>query len=101
MLLPVQHAATPRMTLLEQRSPAPPAQPGADVFSGMLQAAQQGIKATGIGAQQAVTGLFSGQGVEVHDVMIATEKADLMLQLTLQVLNKAVAAYEQMMGLQF
>ena len=86
-MLPVQNAATLRMTLLEQRSPAAVGNTRADgqrstgVFSGMLQAAQQQIKATDTAAQQAVTGLLSGQGVEVHDAMIATEKADLTFQL--------------------
>ena len=105
-MLPIQNAATLRATLLEQRSPAAAAANSPDansdgVFSGMLQAAQQQIKATDTAAQQAVTGLLSGQGVDVHDAMIATEKADLTFQLALQVRNKAVAAYQQMMGMQF
>ena len=105
-MLPIQNAATLRATLLEMRSPAAsattPPQPGSDgVFTGMLQAAQRQIQATDTAAQQAVTGLLSGQGVEVHDAMIATEKADLTFQLALQVRNKAVAAYQQMMGMQF
>ena len=52
-------------------------------------------------ASEAVTGLLSGNGVEVHDAMIATQKADVAFQLALQVRNKAVAAYQQMMGMQF
>jgi flagellar hook-basal body complex protein FliE len=52
-------------------------------------------------ASQAVTGLLSGQGVEIHDAMIATEKADMAFELALQVRNKAVAAYQQMMAMQF
>ena len=52
-------------------------------------------------AQQAVTGLLSGSGVEVHDAMIATEKADMAFELGLQMRNKAVAAYQQMMNMQF
>jgi len=52
-------------------------------------------------AQQAVTGLLNGSGVEVHDAMIATEKADMSFELGLQMRNKAVAAYQQMMNMQF
>jgi flagellar hook-basal body complex protein FliE len=105
-MLPVQNAATLVATLLGEQTHAAAtanqAQAASDgVFSGMLQAAQQQIDATDTAAQQAVTGLLSGQGVEVHDAMIATEKADLTLQLALQVRNKAVAAYQQMMGMQF
>ena len=104
-MLPIQGAAALRESLLEKRGAAP-AMPSASnppegVFGGMLQAAQQQIKAVDTAAQQAVTGLLSGQGVEVHDAMIATQKADLTFELALQVRNKAVAAYQQMMGMQF
>jgi flagellar hook-basal body complex protein FliE len=52
-------------------------------------------------AAEAVTGLLNGQGVEIHDAMIATEKADMAFELALQVRNKAVGAYQQMMAMQF
>jgi flagellar hook-basal body complex protein FliE len=52
-------------------------------------------------ASETVSGLLSGQGVEIHEAMIATQKADMAFELTLQVRNKAVAAYQQMMGMQF
>jgi flagellar hook-basal body complex protein FliE len=52
-------------------------------------------------AQQAVTGLLNGTGVEVHDAMIATQKSDMAFELALQVRNKAVGAYQQMMSMQF
>jgi len=52
-------------------------------------------------ATQAVTGLLSGTGVEVQDAMLATQKADMAFELALQVRSKAVAAYQQMMGMQF
>ena len=52
-------------------------------------------------AQNAVVGLMSGQGVEVHDARIATQKSELAFELALQVRNKAVSAYQQMMQMQF
>jgi flagellar hook-basal body complex protein FliE len=52
-------------------------------------------------AEKAVTGLMNGSGVEVHDAMIATQKADMVFELGLQVRNKAVAAYQQMLNMQF
>jgi flagellar hook-basal body complex protein FliE len=45
--------------------------------------------------------LLSGQGVEIHDAMMATQKADMAFELALQVRNKAVSAYQTMMGMQF
>jgi flagellar hook-basal body complex protein FliE len=48
-----------------------------------------------------VTGLLNGSGSEVHDAMIASQKASMAFELALQVRNKAVGAYQQMMGMQF
>jgi len=70
-------------------------------FAGMLQSMVEQTSALDQKAAQAVTGLLSGQGVEIHDAMIATEKADMAFELALQVRNKAVAAYQQMMNMQF
>lgn len=70
-------------------------------FSGVFQSMVEQTSALDAKASQAVTGLLSGQGVEIHDAMIATEKADMAFELALQVRNKAVGAYQQMMGMQF
>jgi len=70
-------------------------------FAGMLQTMIQQTSVLDQKASQAVTGLLNGQGVEIHDAMIATQKADMAFELALQVRNKAVAAYQQMMGMQF
>lgn len=52
-------------------------------------------------ARVAVQGLMTGTGVDVHQAMIATEKADMAFELALSVRNKAVQAYQQVMGMQF
>jgi flagellar hook-basal body complex protein FliE len=70
-------------------------------FAGMLQTMVQQTSALDQKASQAVTGLLNGSGVEIHDAMIATQKADMAFELALQVRNKAVGAYQQMMGMQF
>jgi len=73
------------------------ATPFAGVIGSMVEQTQELSKK----ASDAVTGLLSGQGVEIHDVMIAQQKASASFELALQVRNKAVAAYQQMMGMQF
>lgn len=70
-------------------------------FSGMLKAMVEQTSALDDKAAKAVTGVMDGQGVDIHDAMIATQKADMALQLALEVRNKAVGAYQQMMGMQF
>jgi len=52
-------------------------------------------------ANAAVSGLMTGSGVDVHQAMIATEKADMAFELALAVRNKAVQAYQSVMGMQF
>jgi flagellar hook-basal body complex protein FliE len=52
-------------------------------------------------AHTAVTGLMSGSGVDVHQAMIATEKASMSFELALAVRNKAVQAYQTVIGMQF
>ena len=52
-------------------------------------------------AATAVTGLMSGTGVDVHQAMIASEKASMGFELALAVRNKAVQAYQSVIGMQF
>jgi flagellar hook-basal body complex protein FliE len=52
-------------------------------------------------AHAAVAGLMSGSGVDVHTAMIATQKASMAFELALAVRNKAVQAYQSVIGMQF
>lgn len=52
-------------------------------------------------AHTAVTGLMSGAGVDVHEAMISAQKASMAFELALSVRNKAVQAYQQVIGMQF
>lgn len=74
---------------------------GSVPFAGMLKTMVAQTDELDRKAADTVTGLLSGKGVEIHDAMIATQKADMAFELSLQVRNKAVAAYQQMMGMQF
>jgi flagellar hook-basal body complex protein FliE len=70
-------------------------------FAGLLQEAIGKTQQLETNAANSVTGLLSGQGVDVHTAMIATEKANLGFEMMLAFRNKAVAAYQQLMGMQF
>lgn len=52
-------------------------------------------------AKIAVDGLMTGSGVDVHQAMIATQKASMAFELALSVRNKALQAYQSVMGMQF
>ena len=71
------------------------------VFGDALKSAIGNIDGLEQQAANSVTGLLQGSGVDIHDAMIATQKADMAFELALAVRNKAVAAYQQVMGMQF
>ena len=70
-------------------------------FADLLTDAVGQVNALESQASAAVTGLMTGTGVDVHQAMIATQKASMAFELAIAVRNKAVAAYQQVMGMQF
>ena len=70
-------------------------------FSNLLTDAVGEVNALQDHAATAVKGLMTGSGVDVHQAMIATEKATMGFELALAVRNKAVQAYQQVMSMQF
>ena len=51
-------------------------------------------------ANQAVDSLMTGRTENIHQAMIAMQKADVSFQLMMQVRNKLVSAYEEMQRMQ-
>jgi flagellar hook-basal body complex protein FliE len=51
-------------------------------------------------ADQAVEALAAGRSQDVHNTMIALQKADVSFQLLMQIRNKVVSAYETVMRMQ-
>ena len=75
--------------------------PASAPFSNLLTDAVGQVNALESQARATVGGLMTGSGVDVHQAMIATQKADMAFELALAVRNKAVQAYQQVMGMQF
>jgi flagellar hook-basal body complex protein FliE len=74
---------------------------GSTPFSDLLTDAAGQVDQLENQAQSAVAGLMTGSGVDVHQAMIATQKADMAFELALAVRNKAVQAYQQVIAMQF
>lgn len=51
-------------------------------------------------AEELNAALAAGEITDVSDVVIASQKAEIALQLTTQVRNKAVSAYQELMRMQ-
>jgi flagellar hook-basal body complex protein FliE len=71
-----------------------------DNFGQMLADAIGGLGQTEARANQAMASLAAGEDVELHQVMLAVQEADIALQLGMQVRNKIVEAYQEVMRMQ-
>lgn len=70
-------------------------------FSGVLREAVAKTQELNTQAANTVSDMLAGKGVDIHTAMIATEKSDLAFEMMLALRNKAVGAYQQLMGMQF
>jgi len=51
-------------------------------------------------ADEATRKMMTGGDIDIHQVMLATEKAGLALQMTVQVRNKLIEAYQEISRMQ-
>ena len=72
----------------------------ANSFSQLLQDAVGNIDKLQKTADSNVNKLASGQPVDMHEVAISVEQANLSFQLGLQVRNKLIEAYQEVMRMQ-
>ena len=73
---------------------------GTGAFQSMLEGMIGGVEHSQTQAQQAVQNFLNGGDEELHSVALATQRADLQFNLFLQVRNKAVSAYQEIMRMQ-
>ena len=69
-------------------------------FQSMLEGMIKPVEQSQAQAQQAVEGFLSGNNEELHSVALASQRAELQFELFLQVRNKAVSAYQEIMRMQ-
>ncbi len=69
---------------------------GAENFADSLGRLVNAVESTNSDANAAVGRMLDGSG-DVHEAMIALQRADMTLQLTMQVRNKLVQAYQDVM----
>lgn len=79
------------------KTPAPSSSEGVgDTFGQSLMNLVENVEQTGADANQAVSNMIDKSG-DVHDAMIALQRAEMTLQLTVQIRNKLVQAYQDVM----
>jgi flagellar hook-basal body complex protein FliE len=65
-------------------------------FGATLNRMMSAVETSNAQANQATLGMVDGT-VDVHDAMIALQRADMTFQLTVQIRNKLVNAYQELM----
>ena len=94
---------TPRMATVQGPGTAPAASPkaGEGEFLDALHSAMDQVQTLQSQAQEQAAGVLTGEGPEVHQAMIAVEKAELAFELMMQVRNKIVQAYQEVSRMAF
>ena len=69
-------------------------------FGDMLKTMLDQVNETQMSGEQATRNLQSGDAKHLHEVMIAVEEADVSLRMLVQMRNKALTAYEEIMRMQ-
>lgn len=69
-------------------------------FSSMLQQGLAHVNGLQSAADEALWRLAAGQSDNLHEVMIAVERASIALELTIAIRNKLVEAYQEIMRMQ-
>ena len=68
-----------------------------DILKGFYQKTNREIQA----ADRKIETFATGQPMDIHEVVIATEKADISLNLLIQIRNKLLDGYQEIMRMQF
>ena len=84
-------------TIFNQPEPQAPQRAG---FNELLDIAVSSISETQTTADSAIKNLAAGNDVSLHNVALAVQKANLTLQLALQVKNKITEAYQEVTRMQ-
>jgi len=71
-----------------------------DSFSNVLGQMVHDVNAKQVASGDAVNGLLSGQNVSLHQAMLAMEEASVSFQLMVEVRNKLLDSYQEMMRMQ-
>jgi flagellar hook-basal body complex protein FliE len=98
MSLPISPITLPAVP---QATPAQVTSSGSGpTFESFLKNAVQNVETSSAQADSAVANYMSGGNQEVHSMVLATQNADLNFEMFMQVRNKVVSAYEEIMRMQ-
>ncbi len=85
---------------IEQKQLGRSTSPGAPDFGAVLRESLGEVNQLQAKADEAVEALATGKGISLHETMIGLEKADLSFRLVMEVRNKIVEAYREVLRMQ-
>lgn len=77
-----------------------PHQPESADFGQVLQQSIEQVNRLQVEADASINGLATGQQTDIHQTMIAVEKASVSFELLMQIRNKVISAYDNLMRTQ-
>ncbi|MGX1900339.1 flagellar hook-basal body complex protein FliE [Thermolongibacillus altinsuensis] len=96
MINRVQGTLFPTNVSSSQTKPAEAQQ----AFADFLKKAINQLNKEQVSSDMLTTKLAKGENVDLHQVMIASQKASISLQLAVEVRNKVIEAYQEIMRMQ-
>src|SRR5215210_6305876 len=87
---PITGISLPSAPSLDARAPA-------GAFQEVFASAVRNVESDGQSASSSVEQFLSGEGGELHSTILATQRAELSFELFLQMRNKVVNAYQEIM----
>jgi flagellar hook-basal body complex protein FliE len=81
-------------------SAGPAASSGSGAFQNILQSTMSNLQSLQNNAGEAAQKFMTGESEELHTVALAGQQAELAFELGLQVRNKVVSAYQEVMKMQ-
>ena len=94
-ILPISPASIPDII-----RPAAELRGRPDAFQEVFASAIRSVEAAGQNASASVERFLSGEGEELHNTVLATTRAELAFDLFLQMRNKVIGAYQEVMKMQ-
>ncbi|MEP7355148.1 MAG: flagellar hook-basal body complex protein FliE [Acidobacteriota bacterium] len=95
-MLPIQPINLPAISRPEALTSTPSSN-GGDAFRALLDQSVRSVSQLEGNATDSVNKFISGEGDDVHNVMLSVQRADLAFDMFMQVRNKVVSAYQEVM----
>jgi flagellar hook-basal body complex protein FliE len=101
MPIPINPISLPAVASAAAPVAAPAKTPGTGTeFASLLSAAIGRVDQTNKATEGTIDRYLSGENEEIHDMVLATQRNELQFELFLQMRNKVVQAYQEVMRMQ-